>query len=169
MMAVGSFVHLRTADLLGKPRHLVSPLLGRVSFLCSCKEKAPKESTPGRPARCAGALRFSDLSGVHRQAIPGLTMDARHPCLRPAPPAFSNKSCDARPATRDLSQSDAADPQIPVGAADAHRILRIRALACLSPRSGRVQGTPRNPSTAGQLARSANCGVTIEMRRGNDG
>ena len=114
MMAVGSFVHLRTADLLGKPRHLVSPLLGRVSFLCSCKEKAPKESTPGRPARCAGALRFSDLSGVHRQAIHGLTMDARHPCLRPATPAFSVKSCDARPATRDPVRADAADHESPL-------------------------------------------------------
>ena len=67
------------------------------------KEKSPKETAPDGPARCAGALRFSNLSGVHRQAVPGLTMDARHPCLRPASPACSDKSCDARPGPRGLS------------------------------------------------------------------
>ena len=152
----GVLMLLSTDSWRDTSRPWVSPLAGASHFSLCAQREVTKRNAPGRPARCAGALRFSDLSGVHRQAIPGLTMDARHPCLRPAPPAFSNKSCDARPATRDLSQSDAADPQIPVGAADAHRILRIRALACLSPRSGRVQGTPRNPSTAGQLARSAN-------------
>ena len=143
MMAVGSFVHLRTADLLGKPRHLVSPLLGRVSFLCSCKEKAPKESTPGRPARCAGALRFSDLSGVHRQAIHGLTMDARHPCLRPATPAFSVKSCDARPATRDPVRADVADHESPLVPPMRTGFRGKRPLACLSDAQRREFKGPR--------------------------
>ena len=74
------------------------PAAERVTFLCLCKEKSPKESTPRQSAfraSCApGSLRFSALQGRSDSAsMHCFAIAAIH---RRDPAGFSRKACDAR-------------------------------------------------------------------------